>query len=68
MTISHLESFCLLLLSRKLVLLAENEGPANKLKSTNQHQDANYKALDLINLIKYPTQLFVGSLIQYLYM
>ena len=68
MRISHLQSFCLVLLSKKLVLFAENERPANKLKSTNRHRDTNYKTLDLIDLIKYPTRLFNGSLNQYLYM
>ena len=55
MRISHLESFCLVLLSKKLVLFAENERPANKLKSTNRHRDTNYKTLGLIDLINYPT-------------
>ena len=67
MRISHLERFCMVLLSEKLVLLAENECPANKLKSTNRQRDTNYKALDLIDLIKYLTRLFIGSLNQYLY-
>ena len=61
MKISHLESFCLGLLSKKLVLLAENERLGNKLKSTNRPRD-------LIVLIKYPMGLFIGSLNQYLYM
>ena len=42
-------SFGLVLLSKKFVLFAENKRPANKLKSTNQHRDRNYKALDLID-------------------
>ena len=68
MRMSHLESFCLVFLSKKIVLFAENERPANKLKSTNRHQDTNYKILDLIDVIKYATRLFIGSLNQYLYM
>ena len=68
MRISHLESFCLVLLSKKLVLFAENERPGNKLKSTNRHRDTNYKTLNLIYRIKYPMRLFIGSLSQYLYM
>ena len=50
MRISHLECFCLVLISKKLVLFAENERPANKLKSTNRHQETNYKILQLIDL------------------
>ena len=54
MRISHLESFfCLALLSKKFVVLAENERLANKMRSTNRHRDTNYKTLDLIDLIKY---------------
>ena len=53
MKTSHLESFRLVF-SKKLVLFAENERPANKLKPTNRHQDMNYKTLNLIDLIKYP--------------
>ena len=37
-------------LKKKLALFAGNERPANKLKSTNCHQDTNYKTLDLIDL------------------
>ena len=33
-------------------LIAENERPANKQKSTNRHRDTNYKTLDLIDLTK----------------
>ena len=61
MRISHLESFCLVLLSKKLVLFAENERSANKLKSTNCHRDKNYKTLVLIDLIKCPTRLFMDG-------
>ena len=68
MRISHLESFCLVLLSKKLVLFAESERPANKLKSTNCHRDTNYKMLDLIDVIKYPTPFFIVWLNQYPYM
>ena len=49
---SDQESFSLVLLSEKLVLFAENERQANKLKSTNCHRDTNYKTSDLIDLIK----------------
>ena len=68
MRISHNESFCLVLLSKKLVLFAENERPKNKLKSTNHHRDTNYKTYDLIVLIKRPSRFFIGSLNQYLFM
>ena len=68
MRIRHLESFCRDLLAKKLVLFAENKRPANKLKSTNHHRDMNYKILNLIDLIKYLTRLFIASLNQYLYM
>ena len=67
MRISHLESSCQVLLLKKLVLFAENERPANKLKSTNQHRHTNYKTLNLIDLIKYLMRLFIGSLNQHLY-
>ena len=40
--ISHLESVCLVLITKQLILLEENEHPANKLKSTNRHRDMNY--------------------------
>ena len=63
-----MESFCLVLLSKKIILFEENERPANKLKSTNRHRDTNYKTLDLIDLIKHPKRLFIGSLNQYLHM
>ena len=66
--INHLETFCLVLLLKKLVLFAENKRPANKLKSTNRHRDMSYKKLDLIDQIKYLRRLFIGSLNQYLYM
>ena len=68
MRFSHLESFCLVLFSKNLVLFAENERPANELKSKICHRDIDFKTLDLIDLIKYPTRLFIGSLNQYLYM
>ena len=64
MKISHLESFCLVLLSKKLVLFAENERPANELKSTNRHRDTNYKTLDVIDRRKHPMRLFIRSLSQ----
>ena len=47
-------------------MLAENERLVMKLKSTNHHRDTNYKTLDLIDLIKYPTWLFIGLLNQYI--
>ena len=68
MRISHLVSFGLVLLSGKLILFAENEGPANILKSTNRYQDKSCKTLDLIDLVKYFLRVFIGSLNQYLYM
>ena len=64
----HLVSFCLVLLSKKLVLFTENERPINKLKLTNRHRDTNYETLDLIDLIKYHTRLFIGSLNKYPFM
>ena len=65
MGIGHLVSFCLVLLSENLVLFAKIERPANKLKSTNRHGDTNYKILDRIDLMKYPSRLFIGSMSQY---
>ena len=64
----HLVSFCLVLLSKKLVLFRENERPTNKLKSTNRLRDTNYGTLDLIDLIKYHTRLFIGSFNKDLFM
>ena len=68
MRICHLKSFFLVLLSKNLVLFGENKRAANELKSTNRHRDTNYKTLNLIDLIKCPTRLFIGSLNQYLCM
>ena len=59
MRISYLESCCLVLVSKEFLLFAEIERPANKLKSTNRHRDTNYITLDLIDLINYPTRLFI---------
>ena len=48
-------------------MIAENERLANKLKSTNRKRDTNCKILDLIDLIKHHTRLFIESLNQYIY-
>ena len=67
MRISHLESFCLVSLTKKFIWFAESERSANKLKPTNCHRDRNYKTVDLMYLIEYSTRLCTGSLNQYLY-
>ena len=48
-SIRHLESFSMVLLSKKLVLFAENERPAKKPKSTKFHRDTNSKTLNVID-------------------